>query len=77
MKFTSTVILFLLLSASTRAQETQVRVDSVKISYSLGMRIETSYFNGKKSGMERSFYTDGKVAYETQYLDGKRNGINC
>lgn len=37
--------------------------------------METPYRNGKKNGVERSYYADGNLMMETPYQNGKRNGI--
>ena len=35
---------------------------------------EGGYLKGKKNGVGKEFYKNGKVKYEGEYLNGKRNG---
>jgi antitoxin component YwqK of YwqJK toxin-antitoxin module/sugar lactone lactonase YvrE len=39
------------------------------------LRDEVTYVGGKKDGLERSYYVDGKLYFEIPYTKGKRNGI--
>jgi antitoxin component YwqK of YwqJK toxin-antitoxin module len=38
------------------------------------LAIEANYHNGKKNGIQKGFYLDGKINYSINYKDGNREG---
>ena len=38
------------------------------------MIFEGEYLNGKRNGIGKEYYKNGKLKYEGEYLDGERNG---
>ena len=38
-------------------------------------KVEASFFEGKKDGVERYWYPNAQISTETQWLDGRKNGF--
>ena len=70
------IINYKIFGGKIKIKETKDAKEDWKIynAFNYNIICEGEYLNGKKQGIAKEYYLDGKLLFEGEYLNGKRNG---